>query len=740
MLPPEDPSAGEEPLEEPASEPEDDGDAWRLSLGQFSINRFALGLEDRSVDPIAEVGWESLDLDIRDISNEPAASFPTTLLLSGRGGGTVNLEGQVTVLPEPSFEFGLDIDTLALASAQPYLQALADVSFDSGALNVDMQLSGGPDDPLRAAGDVEIVDFLITETDEGSRLGSWSSLLAENLVYSVKEGSLEVSEVIFTEPYGDILIAEDGSINLGRIQKEDASEEAAQAVEPENGGADDDAAADEVVITIGRVAVNDASADFVDLSLPLPFAAKIAALNGEMSTIATKSAEPSTVEMEGGVDEFGQVQIGGAITPLDPPANTDIELSFRNVEMPKFSAYSIPFAGREIASGRLDLDLVYRIVEGELVGENRLVLRDFELGDKVDHPDAMSLPLGLAVALLKDPDGRISLDVPVRGSVDDPEFKIGGVIVQALVNVLTRIVTSPFALLGSLVGAEADELEYLAFEPGRPELSPPEREKVVKIAEALAMRPQLVMQVGGVYEPDTDGAVIRADKVDALIEERIGIASDEDEGMYADLRREAVEQLFSESQTGTDPAVALAEVRAANTTVDEAGESQFDELAYTEALRAALVESQPVTDADLLALADGRAESVRQAIVEIDPGIAARVAGTDASASELDDEGNVRMQVRLSTSEDLPPAPAEDEPPVAAVTFACADGPTLSVSFPDSDQLQLDDGTGTRALARVRSASGGRYAGDGIEFWEKGGEAMLTIGESRYECLRAASN
>ena len=739
VLPPEEPEATEAATEDPEAPAASDSE-WTLSLTQFSINRFALHLEDQSVEPTANIGWQSLDVDVRDISNEPAASFPTTVQLGNGDGGTITVDGQVTALPGVEFDVALGINALALASGHPYLQALADVNFDSGALNADMRLTGDAGDPLRAEGDVEIVDFLITETDEGSRLGSWSSLRAENLVYSTAGESLEVSEVIFTEPYGDILIAEDGSINLGRVQKGETTGE------EDTDGEDAAAEADEEVVvestddgldvTIGRVIVNDASADFADLSLPLPFAAKIAALNGEMSTIATSSAEPSTVELEGDVDEFGEVQIGGTVTPLNPPANTDIAVAFRNVDMPKFSAYSIPFAGREIASGRLDLDLGYQIVEGELVGENRIVLRDFELGDKVDHPDALSLPLGLAVALLKDPDGRISLDVPVRGSVDDPEFKIGGVVAKALVNVLTKIVTSPFALLANLVGAEGDELAYLAFAPGRGDLSPPEREKVAKIAEALALRPQLVLQVGGVYEPDTDGAVLRSDMVDARIDERIELASDGDEDMYADRRREVIEQLFTESVTDADPALALSEVRAANTTVNESGESQFDELAFAEALRDRLVDMQPVTDADLLALAEARAQSVRQAILESNPDIAARVIAAEASAAESDDDGNIRMEVRISASEDLPPAPQEAPSPVASATFACADGPTVSVRFPDAGQLQLDDGAKVLTLMRVRSASGGRYAGDGVEFWEKGDEAMLTIGESRFECRK----
>jgi hypothetical protein len=182
----------------------------------------------------------------------------------------------------------------------------------------------------------------------------------------------------------------------------------------------------------------------------------------------------------------------------------------------------------------------------------------------VEHPGAMSLPLGLAVALLKDPDGRIDLDVPVRGDVNDPEFKYGAVVAKALFNLITKIVTSPFALLGNLVGAEAGELEYLVFEPGRADLSPPEIEKAGKIAEALGLRPQLALQIGGVYAPDNDAAALKAEKVDQVIEDRIA-AADDDKAMYADQRREAVEQLVTELLTDADPAAILDEIRTTHT-------------------------------------------------------------------------------------------------------------------------------------------------------------------------------
>jgi hypothetical protein len=260
-------AAGDEEAVEPDSGTPA-GDPWRLSLSQFAINRLALNLEDQSLEPAANVGWRSLDIDVRNISNEPAAAFPTTLRLEALDGGSISVDGQLTVLPQPSFDFDLVVDVLEFGMADPYVKQRADVHLESGALNIEAKLHRSSDEPLRVSGDVEIVDFLITESDQDTRLGSWASLRAENLAYSAAGNTLEISEVRFREPYGDILIAEDGSINLGRVRKGDGTESDSEPVIEE---ADTDEASGEppTAVTIGRVVVSDAAADFADRSLPL---------------------------------------------------------------------------------------------------------------------------------------------------------------------------------------------------------------------------------------------------------------------------------------------------------------------------------------------------------------------------------------------------------------------------------------------------------------------------------------
>jgi uncharacterized protein involved in outer membrane biogenesis len=633
------------------------GATWKILLRRFVIEEMSVGLQDDSVQPSADVGVDSLNISVMEISNDLDASFPTELSMIPRSGGSVTLNGTMTVLPELRAEFDLAIDTLALATSHPYLRPLADVNLDSGDLNLSGRLQSSPDDRLQLSGDLSIVDFLITETDEGSRLGSWSRFDARQFAFTSSGQSLEVSEIQLHEPYGDILIAEDGSVNLGRVRKSDGTDEDdstdadTEDVESASGA---DATSSPFAVTIGKVVVTDAAADFTDLSLPLPFAAKIAELNGDLTTIATGSSEPSTVALEGKVDEFGFVRISGFVTPLDTSRNTDLNVVFQNVEMPKFSAYTIPFAGREIASGRLDLDLGYKVTASELVGENNVVLRDLELGDKVEHPGAMSLPLGLAVALLKDSEGKIDMDLPVRGNVDDPEFRYGGVVLKALGNLIIKIVASPFALLGNLLGVEASELEYITFLPGRADLTPPELERAGKLAEALALRPELALELHGVIDRDIDGLALMTTKLDAIVEERnaLSVAGETDEAMHAQQRREVLEQMFSELQLNPRSAVALDTLRAEFTssteeTDDDASSVQFDELAYTAELRQRLIEAQQLDEAELAALGNERAENTRLAILAADPGLGERIIIGGPQSIESDVDEGVRMKATL---------------------------------------------------------------------------------------------
>jgi hypothetical protein len=290
--------------------------------------------------------------------------------------------------------------------------------------------------------------------------------------------------------------------------------------------------------------------------------------------------------------------------------------------MPPFSPYSVTFAGRRIAAGRLDVDLRYKIENGKLAGDNRVVLDKFTLGERVAAPGALDLPLDLAVALLSDSNGRIDLAVPVSGDVNDPQFSYGQVIWQAIANLITRIVTAPFRALASLFGGSAAEtLESIEFDPGAATLLPPEREKLKRVAEGLAKRPQLRLVAEGQYGP-ADRAALQRRAVEREVAAKLGrppVAGGEPDpvNLLNAATQRVLEALFTERFPG-DALARFAEETAksrgkpvdrVNAALALVGKGSADREFY-EALLKRLNDSAEVPESALTELAGARARAV----------------------------------------------------------------------------------------------------------------------------------
>ena len=290
-----------------------------------------------------------------------------------------------------------------------------------------------------------------------------------------------------------------------------------------------------MAIGVERVRVEGGAMDFADFSLVLPFATFIKDLNGSASGLSSAADSRANLKFEGGVADYGLARAEGTIQPFAPKKFTDIAVAFRNIELIPMSPYTATFAGRKIASGKVSLDLQYKIENSKLLGDNKMVLDKFTLGERVESPTAVNLPLDLAIALLTDSNGKIDLALPVSGDVDNPEFSYGHVVWQAIRTVLTRIVTAPFRALGSLFGSGAETLGDIVFDAGGARVLPTEQEKLRRVAEGLQKRPQLKLQIQGTWHKDVDARALRARAVRADLAAREGtkLAPGEDPGPVA---------------------------------------------------------------------------------------------------------------------------------------------------------------------------------------------------------------
>jgi hypothetical protein len=264
-----------------------------------------------------------------------------------------------------------------------------------------------------------------------------------------------------------------------------------------------------MAVRIDSVVVANGTMDFSDLTLRPNFAVGIKTLNGAIRGLSSKPGTQADVRLDGRVDAYAPARIAGTIGPVGQPgSHSDIALSFQHIELTTFTPYSGKFMGYPIERGKLSLDLRYVIDGRQLRGENNILVEQLTLGRKTESPDATRLPIKFAIALLKDREGNIDLDIPVSGSLDDPKFSLIRIILRVLVRLIVKAVTSPFKLFGALFGGGDDEGESVAFAPGSALLAPEEGRRVAAVGKALTDRPDLRLDVEETYDAVLDSVAL----------------------------------------------------------------------------------------------------------------------------------------------------------------------------------------------------------------------------------------
>ncbi len=645
---PQDGTAGPDPA---VPETVDAQSPWHVSLQQLAVDGNRIVFNDRQPELPATVGI-SVDIDMSDIDNQPESVFPLSAVVTMDSGGELQLQGELGVLPALTVSSNVSLDALDLTVLQPYVNEYAFLQLDSALLEFQSEMQVNRDEPFAYRGDLHLREVAVSDQSGEGNLVSLQALSVDAMNYSLAENTLDISEILFDSLFARFLINQDGSTNIGRSIRP-----AATGAVPAEATGDEPAGSTDLpfALTIGRIRVDAAASDFTDLNLPIPFSANIHELSGTLEGLSAPTTEPAEFVLEGQVDEFGLLQLDSLFNPFDILAGTRLDLRFSNLQMPPLTPYVIKFAGREIRDGTMDVELVYSIEDGQLSANNQVVLRDLQLGDRVEHPDAMDLPLDLAAALLKDGNGVIDLEVPVSGDVTDPEFDLGPAIRRAVRNILVSIVSAPFRFLGSLLGGEGADLDSIRFQPGRSDLAPPERQVLQQLHAALLQRPQLALEIP-LLITEADRVALQTDLVAQRITARMDAAEDNSQGSLTQQRQAALESLYADA--GLAPS--LDELQAANTieteitnplTGEPLASEQLDVQAYNTDIRNRLIEVEPISEQQLLALAQARYANIRQYLLELEGELApSRLATTDRQTAELDEDGWLVMEFGLGTS------------------------------------------------------------------------------------------
>jgi uncharacterized protein involved in outer membrane biogenesis len=529
----------------PAGAQVDTTRAWRYRVDTIEADGVQVALRDESVQPAFGLTLRQVQAEARGFSDDAKAALPVRLRLQVAEGGRFEAQGSV-VRAAPSADLRIKLDELALRPAQPFVSQAAHLTLAGGRASSAgrLRVQG---DKLRYDGGFDVKDLLLNESATGERFVAWKSLGTSR--FTATPSRLDIDELRVVGLGTKLIIAQDRTINVAKIVKAKDAGDAAPAQADTTPSARSKAAAPPYAVKVARVRVTEGDVDFADLSLALPFGARIHALQGQLVGLSNAPGAAAQLELQGRVDEYGLSRAAGQINLFDPTAFTDIRVIFQNVEMTRLTPYSATFAGRKIASGKLSLDLEYKVKERQLQGENQVVMDQLTLGDRVESANAPNLPLDLALAILQDENGKIDLGLPVSGSLDDPQFNVAGIVWKALTNVLTRVVSAPFRALGALFGGGDEQNAKVVFDAGASELLPPEREKVRKLAQAVAKRPRLSLAVHAAFDPNTDGIALKERSLRRALAAQMGrpVAAGDDIGPISTTEpaaRAAIEALY----------------------------------------------------------------------------------------------------------------------------------------------------------------------------------------------------
>lgn len=615
--------------------PADDGaapaPAWQLSLGELVLDGFRVAATDRVPQPAVSTGLDNIRL--RLLPRAPGEErHRLDAALNVTTGGELALTGSFSEAPL-AVDARLDLKGLALPAFAPYALEHVRMGLESGSVDAAGTLGFREGKTVQASfdGRVAINRFAANDLDEDERFLAWNRLALEGLRWQLAPERLRIREIVAERPFARVIIGSDASLNIARILDIDDGAAAGTSVTAAPATA---AKTAPYPLRIDRVRVSNGALLFADLSLRPQFATGIEALNGDIRGLSTAPGSRADITLDGRVDEYGRADIRGQVSPFADDLYTDIGLKFTNLELTTLTPYSSKFAGYQIDKGKLSMDLRYRIEERKLRAENKVVLDQLTLGEKVDSPDAMSLPVKLALAILKDRNGVIDIDLPVTGSLDDPQFRVGPLIWKAFVNLITKAATAPFSMLAGLVSG-GDQLDTLLFPPGQGAVAESEAAKLDQLARALAERPALAVELRGTFEPATDLRALRQVKFDADYRKR-----------HADGERTArrLEALYRE-KLGSE---ALARQRALSLRPDAAGQDlKLAEDLYLKSLEEELVAREVVVDSELRTLALERARQVRSRLVEAGGIPEARVFVLEPVSSAADN-GQVPMKIALT--------------------------------------------------------------------------------------------
>ncbi|MFM0085454.1 DUF748 domain-containing protein [Paraburkholderia sediminicola] len=612
------------------------GPAWHYKIGELNLKDATANFTDNTTPQPVKLSVTPLQLKVQQISDDLSKPLPIDLQATLNKKGTLGIIGDVTATPL-KVAVKVNANRLDAAAFEPYFGSKLNALIASALLNANGDLALSQAKALKATyrGDVALVDVRMIDKATSDPFAGWGSLALTNLKADYDEHGtvVDAGRVTFTKFYGRVLLDAQGKLNLKDVVAHESG--AAQSLTRDKSGGHEPvpltpqaASAPEVAsaavpassatpatvtaatppqspvkLHFGQLVLQQGRVTYTDNFIKPNFTANLVGIQGTVGAFGTQSTTPAPVDIAAKVAANGPLSIRGTVNPLIAKPALDLTASAHDIELTNLTPYSAKYAGYPITKGKLNVDLHYKLDNDQLNANNHIFIDQLTFGDHVENDTATKLPVRLAISLLKNSRGEIDVNLPVSGSLSNPEFSIGGLIWHAVLNLLQKAVTAPFSLIANAFGGNGEELGYVEFEPGSAKLSDAADTKLDTIVKALADKSSIRIDLIGRVDPAIDGPGLRAQYVERQVKQQ-KIKDVVGNGESVDLSTVTVDP--NEYDKYLTKAYKSADFKKPRNFVGLTKSLPDDEM------KSALAANAPINDASLRDLAQQRAQAVQQ--------------------------------------------------------------------------------------------------------------------------------
>ena len=510
----------------------------------------------------------------------------------------------------------LDLKNINITDFQSYFTDKVKIDVTRGAISTAGNFSLAKDKKnetvIKYAGNLSVSNLATLDKAQSNDFLKWKKLSFNQIKFGYNPLFVHIETISLTDFFSRIIINPDSTINIQDIfsDKEAKDTQLKQPVKQEekkSAKAQVKEKQERADIKIGKIIFSNGHIDFSDKNIKPNYSANMLNLTGSVTGLSSKEFSRADVALKGNLGYGSPIDITGKINPLGKDLYADIKVSFQDIELSPLTPYSNKFLGYPITKGKLNFNVSYLIDKRKLDSENKVLINQLTFGDKVESPNAIKAPVTLAVSLLTDRKGQINLDIPVSGSLDDPKFSIWPIVWQVIVNLITKAVTSPFALLSSLTGG-GEELSFIEFDYGSAAVTDDGQKKINMIGKALNERPNIKLDIEGYVDADKDKAELKR----------------------AEFNRQINAQKLKEMLAKGEQPVAFAQIKLSAQEYDKYLKQAYRAATFTKPrnilgmqkdlppaeMEKLMMANIEITDSDLRQLAAKRAQNVRELILK----------------------------------------------------------------------------------------------------------------------------